>query len=85
MSAMLKVVIVIVSLVVVSAGGYWVFHRQTVRIETTPPSSTPSQGAADDGRYRRLREAQGSIDKLKPLELPVKSPPAAPRASEAQR
>jgi hypothetical protein len=73
MSAVLKVVVVVVS------------HRETVRVETTPPPATPPQGTADDDRYRRLREAQGSIDKLKPLELPAKSAPATTRASEAQR
>jgi hypothetical protein len=84
MSSLTKIIVVVVALAVVSAGGYWVFYRETVRTEVVPAAAPPTPDASADDRYKRLREAQGSIDKLKPLELPSTKTPAQ-RASDVQR
>ncbi len=84
MNALLKIIVVVVALTVVSVGGYWAFHRETVRMEAVPAPALATPDASADDRYKRLREAQGSIDKLKPLELPSTKTPAQ-RASDVQR
>jgi hypothetical protein len=84
MSSLTKIIIVVVALTVVGAGGYWVFYRETVRTEVVPAAAPTTPDTSADDRYKRLREAQGSIDKLKPLELPSTKTPAQ-RASDVQR
>jgi hypothetical protein len=84
MNALLKIIIVVVAMTVVGAGGYWMFVRETVHTEVVPAAAPATPDASADDRYKRLREAQGSIDKLKPLELPSTKTPAQ-RASDVPR
>jgi hypothetical protein len=84
MSSLTKIIVVVVALAVVGAGGYWVFYRETVRTEVVPATALTTPDASTDDRYKRLREAQGSIDKLQPLELPS-TKTQAQRASDVQR
>jgi hypothetical protein len=82
-NALLKIIILVVAVTIIGAGGYWMFYRET-RTEVVPAAAPAKPDATADDRYKRLREAQGSIDKLKPLELPSTKTPAQ-RASDVPR
>jgi hypothetical protein len=75
-SAILKVVIAIVTVAVIGAGGVALYQSQRVevQVQAPPPPPTPAP----------VRKDYGDIDKLPPVALPDNRTPAQ-KASEIKR
>lgn len=81
MAMLLKLVIVVVTVAALGAGGYMVYQRQTVEVRVQPAAAAlPSASEVE-----RMRKGHGDIDKLPPVTLPDNRTPAQKAADPTNR
>ena len=77
MSNVFRIVIAIAAVAAAAGGAYYYVVRNEVEVKVEVPQPAPEKGMSEEERMREIKKRIGSIDELKPLNIPS-GPPKSP-------
>ncbi len=77
MSNVVRIVIAIAAVAAAAGGAYYYMVRNEVEVKVDVSQPPPDKGMSEEERMKQIKKRIGSIDELKPLNIPS-GPPKSP-------